>query len=260
MSTGYIHGGTSEREVARLEKQARFTASFTFPRFDAAPGMRVLDLATGVGAMAGLLRESFPGIALTGVDLSSAQLAAARRNHRDVPIVRADATRLPFADETFDRVHCSWLLEHVPSPVAVLREVRRVLKRGGYCQFIEVDNATFGTTPMFDEVTQVMRALNAGQARAGGDPYVGQVLHRHFAAAGFRKFTVEPNVLRASAANADFLRRFVEEFAEIFEGLDETLGAQLGPVLPKAVEQLRSLTSRSDAQMRYVARIACGWR
>src|SRR4051812_6052615 len=145
--TKYVHGSTDAREVARLEKQADFTASFTFSTLELKAGQRVLDLATGVGAMGTRLLRTFPGIKLVGVDLSATQLGAARKNHPELPVLRGDATRLPFADATFDRVHCSWLLEHVPTPVEVLKDVRRVLKPGGFCQFIEVDNATFAVTP-----------------------------------------------------------------------------------------------------------------
>jgi len=124
--------------VARLEKQARWCAPWMLERFDAKPSMRVLDLATGVGAMAHELVARFPGIALVGVDLSATQLASARGK---CPLARANAATLPFHDDTFDRVHCSWLLEHLSphAAVAVLRDVRRVLKRGGYCHFTEVD-------------------------------------------------------------------------------------------------------------------------
>ncbi|BBX96077.1 class I SAM-dependent methyltransferase [Mycobacterium lacus] len=38
---------------------------------------------------------------------------------------------LPMADETYDLVLCSQVLEHIPDPLPVLREIRRVLKPGG---------------------------------------------------------------------------------------------------------------------------------
>lgn len=256
----YVHGGTDAREIARLEKQADWTASFSFPSFDAAPGMRVLDVATGVGAMASRLEAHFPGIELTGVDLSAQQLAAARANHPSLKIIRGDATQLPFGDDTFDRVYCSWLLEHVAAPTAVLREVRRVLKPGGYCHFTEVDNASWVMTPRFAEVDEILRALNAAQQRAGGDPFVGQSLHRYFAEAGFEPFTIEPVVLHATSKTPGLMQRFIDEFAEIFEGLDESLGPALVPTMTKAASQLRSLAQRPGGELRYVPRVAKGFK
>lgn len=47
------------------------------------------------------------------------------------PHVVADASNLPFRDHSFDAVICSELLEHVSSPSLVLKEVFRVLKKGG---------------------------------------------------------------------------------------------------------------------------------
>jgi len=47
------------------------------------------------------------------------------------PDVQADAAYIPFADNSFDVVICSELLEHVPNPPEVLSEVYRVLRPGG---------------------------------------------------------------------------------------------------------------------------------
>ncbi len=257
---GYVHGSTDAREVARLEKQADFTASFTFTSLDLKSGERVLDLATGVGAMASRLLRAFPGIELVGVDLSAAQLAAARTNHPALSVLRGDGTRLPFADATFERVHCSWLLEHVPSPVAVLREVRRVLKPGAFCQFVEVDNATLGTTPPCEAVFELMRRLNAAQLAAGGDPYIGERIHRVFGAAGFRRFEVDRHALRGSKANPAFFQALVDEFAEIFEGLDESLGAASATLIHDAVRELRALPNTPGAEFHYTPVIVRAWR
>jgi len=55
-----------------------------------------------------------------------ANLSAVKR-----PDVLADAARVPFQDGCFDAVICSELLEHVLDPLAILREVHRVLRVGG---------------------------------------------------------------------------------------------------------------------------------
>jgi len=50
--------------------------------------------------------------------------------------VAADAARLPFPDATFDRIECDAVLEHVPNPATVMREIERALKPGGYAHIV----------------------------------------------------------------------------------------------------------------------------
>ncbi len=257
---GYVHGGTDAREVARLEKQADFTASFTFSSVDLKAGQRVLDLATGVGAMGARLLRTTPGIHLVGIDLAQDQLAAARQNHPELPVLRGNASQLPFHDATFDRVHCSWLLEHVPDPVPVLKEVHRVLRQGGMCHFIEVNNATFDATPGCPSVIEVMRRLNEAQRKGGGDPFVGQHLENEFTSAGFTRFVVERRPLVGDARDPKFFQSFVDEFAEIFEGLDESLGTEALPLISNAIAELRRLPQLEGSSLRYTPSIARAWR
>lgn len=257
-SDGYVHGSSDEREVARLEKQARYCAGWLFPDFDVPDGARVLDLATGVGAMAGLLRARWSNARLTGVDLSQAQLSWAHRNHPDVPIARADAARLPFVANTFERVHCTWLLEHVPQPVPILRDVLRVLKPGGYAIFAEVDNATFETDPPSDDVKRAMNGLNDAQIRAKGDPFIGRRLEQLFRDAGFPKIQRVPKLLHGHNGAPEQFHVFVDEFAEIFEGLDEALPAEKA-TLAAAAAHLRSLP-QLNGQMRYRPVVVKGFK
>lgn len=254
--TTYIHGSTDEREVARLEKQAHFAWPFVRRYFRAEPNERVLDLATGVGAMAGRILEDFPRVRLFGVDLKLSQLRSAVKNHPQAHYVNADGTALPFADGAFDRIHCSWLLEHVPQPVAILRECRRVLRPGGTAHFIEVDNATFGTTPEIEDIRWAMQSLNEAQLAGGGDPFVGQKLGRYFDAAGFSKIELHRAEVGAGEEDPAHFRASVEEFAEIFEGLDEALGPDHTERLHRAASKLRALPGQRGARMHYAGVIA----
>ena len=73
------------------------------------PPRRVLDLGTGTGAAAFAIAERFPEADVVGVDLSEAMLEEARRKTPSalagrVRFQTADASKLPFADASFDLV------------------------------------------------------------------------------------------------------------------------------------------------------------
>jgi SAM-dependent methyltransferase len=94
----------------------------------------VLNAGAGGGSLTvALIRR---GYRVTSIDTSAAFLAALREELSrlgagDHPVLEADLTRLPFADDTFDGAVCGEVLEHIPDDVAALRELRRVLKPGG---------------------------------------------------------------------------------------------------------------------------------
>ena len=110
---------------------------FLVSRVDAGPGSRVLDVATGTGAVAlELIRQK--GCAVVGVDQSDEMLTVARaRLPTQVELVEASAERLPFADASFDALTFTYLLRYVDDPRETLRELARVVRRGGTIASLE---------------------------------------------------------------------------------------------------------------------------
>jgi ubiquinone/menaquinone biosynthesis C-methylase UbiE len=97
---------------------------------------RVLDLACGTGIVARLVapRVRSPGT-VVGLDLNEGMLAVARQlaEKTDLTIEwrQGDATALPFNDAVFDRVLCQQGLQFIPDKPRALREMHRMLARGG---------------------------------------------------------------------------------------------------------------------------------
>ena len=69
-----------------------------------------------------------------GLDVSYRRLQQARAHG---PVVQGDATALPFADQALDMVYAAHLLHHVADGDALLGEMRRCLRQGGFLFLIE---------------------------------------------------------------------------------------------------------------------------
>jgi len=131
-------GPSYERTAALLSygQDPRWRA-FLVSRIEAGPGSRVLDVATGTGAVARELRRQ-KGCAVVGLDQSPEMLAQARlRSGDDVEFVAGEADRLPFADGEFDALSFTYLLRYVEDPPATLRELARVVRPGGIIAGLE---------------------------------------------------------------------------------------------------------------------------
>jgi ubiquinone/menaquinone biosynthesis C-methylase UbiE len=100
-----------------------------------APGMRVLDIATGTGLSAeAALAAVGPTGHVTAADISPAMVAKARERLGKAPNVSVsveDGQALPFTEESFDAILCNLGLMFFPDPVRGLSEFRRVLRPGG---------------------------------------------------------------------------------------------------------------------------------
>ncbi|GLI01834.1 class I SAM-dependent methyltransferase [Phytohabitans aurantiacus] len=93
---------------------------------------RVLEVAIGTG----LNLPHYPaGVTITGIELSPAMLAIARRRaaelRRTVALLPGDAQALPFADKSFDTVVCALSLCTIPDPATAIVQMKRVLVPGG---------------------------------------------------------------------------------------------------------------------------------
>ena len=107
-------------------------------------GARVLDVACGEGYGSALLAGSAERV--TGVDLDEGAVAHARARYGDAPNLdfrAGDATALPFADASFDRVVSFETLEHLEAQEALIDEFARVLAPGGLLIVSTPDRARY---------------------------------------------------------------------------------------------------------------------
>ena len=104
-------------------------------------GRRVLDMGAGTGGFAKVARTH--GVDVISIDTDSTNFrnafAGGRKQEKDVPYARADMTRLPFSNNTFDIVlsHASvhWAIDTPEKMRKMLQETRRVMRPGGVFRF-----------------------------------------------------------------------------------------------------------------------------
>lgn len=116
-------------EYSHLSYQYVFNIIFSTLDKYAARQDKVLDIGCGVGWL--LQRALDLGCEAYGVDFAIAGIKITKEKLREAELVSSDANHMPFKEETFDLVTCTWLLEHVEKPEEILAEVFRVLKKGG---------------------------------------------------------------------------------------------------------------------------------
>jgi ubiquinone/menaquinone biosynthesis C-methylase UbiE len=107
----------------------------------AGPNERVVDLASGPGTLA--LRFARGVRWVCAVDLTPAMVARARTTAaeeglKNIAWTIADAQSLPFADGCLDIAVTSYSLHHMLDPARVIREMARVVKRGGRVGIIDI--------------------------------------------------------------------------------------------------------------------------
>ncbi len=101
-------------------------------------GGSALDVACGSGKLtAELARIAGDGGRVVGLDFSPRMLEIARRDHPGIEFTEGDALSLPYADGTFDAATIAFGLRNLSDPVRGLREMLRVLKRGGRTVVLE---------------------------------------------------------------------------------------------------------------------------
>jgi SAM-dependent methyltransferase len=93
---------------------------------------RALEVGCGTGLLALPLHER--GVDLAGIDISPpmlGKLVQKAGGRVPFPLVVADATRMPFRDDTFGAAYLRWVLHLIPDWRVVIEEVIRVVGRGG---------------------------------------------------------------------------------------------------------------------------------
>ncbi|MDK7743117.1 demethylmenaquinone methyltransferase [Helcobacillus massiliensis] len=111
---------------------------------DLRPHSDVLDVAAGTGTSSAAIAAA--GHRVIASDFSEGMMQEGRRRQPHITFIGADATALPFADDSFDSAVVSFGLRNVQQPQKALAEMTRVVRPGGsvvVCEFSTPNNRVF---------------------------------------------------------------------------------------------------------------------
>lgn len=93
----------------------------------------LLDFGTGTATLSLLIKQQYPNISVTGIDVDGKILEIAREKGGSViQLQQYDGSHIPFAENTFDKIISSLVFHHIPTTnkKVVLRELYRILRPG----------------------------------------------------------------------------------------------------------------------------------
>jgi SAM-dependent methyltransferase len=124
-----LYGWVCGRELAANFLHFQFLPTSYARRDITRDGAKLKGTLLDLGCGSQPYRQYLKGVShYVGLDYPPTQECLATRVR---PEVHGDARTLPFADQSFDGVLCSQVLEHVDRPETVVREISRILKPGG---------------------------------------------------------------------------------------------------------------------------------
>lgn len=199
---------SSSVPLANAWRTASNSAAHLIPYIE--PHHTILDVGCGPGSISATLAELVPDGHVTAIDIVSDIVAAAHslaasKGVKNMSFDVADAHKLPFEDGKFDVVHAHQVLQHVSDPLQALREMRRVVKKGGVVACRETDSFSwYPALPVlktWEMLTTKMASLE------GRNPHPGGHIHVWAEEAGFARGNVEKSA-GASSFSSDKEREY----------------------------------------------------
>jgi SAM-dependent methyltransferase len=180
----YTHGHHESVLRSHRWRTAENSAGYLLPHLTS--GTDLLDVGCGPGTISiDLAQRVAPG-RVVGIDASPEVIAQAREHETsNIEFRIGDVYALAEGDETYDVVHAHQVLQHLTDPEAALREMHRVLRRGGRLAVRDSDYGAFAWAPADPRLDRWMALYQAVARHNRAEPNAGRYLLGWVRAAGF---------------------------------------------------------------------------
>jgi SAM-dependent methyltransferase/acyl carrier protein len=159
--------------------------------------MSVLECGCGPGFMIGKISDVLPSCKAVGLEIDPALAAEARKTAEDsrgrrFEVVERSILDTGLPDGSFDFILVRLVVEHLPDPVAAMREVYRLLKPEGVAVFVDNDfDMHLQTFPRIPELDDLYDAYCRSREAEGGRPRIGRELPWLLEEAGYSDISLD---------------------------------------------------------------------
>jgi ubiquinone/menaquinone biosynthesis C-methylase UbiE/CRP-like cAMP-binding protein/GNAT superfamily N-acetyltransferase len=213
--------GDQEGEFKRLITQATIGEDIEFAVLDSIglyDKAKVLDIGSGPGVTSLLVAKRLPSSTVIGVEpedllrTKAQSLVAAQGFAGRCNFLKGTGERIPLATGMVDFSYARLLFQHLPNPLEVLGEMRRVTRSGGVVAVLDVDDRTNIIHPAPNRLKDIERRIADAQAAAGGDRHVGRKLYGYMHQTGLQEIGVEHIPITASVLGREAFFSIVYSF------------------------------------------------
>lgn len=192
MADAYAHGHHASVLRSHTWRTAENSAGYLLGELRA--GRSVLDVGAGPGTITADFARIAAPARVVGIDAAADVVAKATADAAELGLDNlefrvADAYALDYADGSFDVAHAHQVLQHVTDPVAMLREMRRVVAPGGVVAARDVDYEGVIISPRMPELEDWLDLYLQVHRGVSGEPAAGRFLKKWAREAGFENVT-----------------------------------------------------------------------
>ena len=180
----YIHGTSSEEQQRLTLLNTILLNQACLKELSLRGGEKILDVGSGLGQFSRAMAKE-AGTVVLGIERSKEQikeaLLQARKSAEEklVEFRQGDARHLPLREQewgTFDVVFTRFLLEHVPDPLNVVRQMVLAVKKGGRIVLADDDHEILRVHPVIPGLAALWKVYMRTYINSGNDPVIGKKL------------------------------------------------------------------------------------
>lgn len=225
----YIHG-YSKKEQQRLLDQASFFEDMIYLGVDMSQVTHLLEVGSGVGGQTRIILKRWPHLKITCVDLSKVQLAVAQEllskevESGQVELIHARGDKLSIlGDRKFDGAFLCWFLEHVQSPLDVLKEVKKYLKSGSMFWSTEPNNSSLFVDPYSGALLKYFFEFNDYQWSNNGHPFIGLQMGNYLTLADYSAIELDHRPIYADMRTPELRKAYFNFMIKTFRSAEKFL-------------------------------------